>query len=156
MRHRLSNRHHRDLSVRRRAQQHERRAERRRNENGDSRVSTSQRQHARPEHAAALNEAHILESGLTGEVGQHQHPRRAHRARAPPGRPKRSDQPAVTPLIVPRSMAARLLSVSTSTLIRMEQAGTLTPLKLTEADNAQTFYRLADLERLAQGGDHAE
>jgi hypothetical protein len=57
-------------------------------------------------------------------------------------------------LIVPRRQAARLLSVSVSTLIRMEQAGTLTRLKLTQADNGQVFYRLADLEQLA-GGDNA-
>jgi hypothetical protein len=35
----------------------------------------------------------------------------------------------------------------------MEQAGTLTPLKLTEADNGAVFYRLADLEALI-GGEH--
>ena len=67
---------------------------------------------------------------------------------------KRREQPPVSPLIVPRRQAARLLSVSVSTLIRMEQAGTLTRLKLTQADNGQVFYRLADLEQLA-GGDNA-
>ena len=79
------------------------------------------------------------------------------RAVAQGRRPKFQNQPPVNPLIVPRRQAARLLSVSTSTLIRMEQAGTLTPLKLTQADNGAVFYRLADLERLAAqgGGDHA-
>jgi hypothetical protein len=74
------------------------------------------------------------------------------RAAAQQGRRPKYSPPPVNPLIVPRRQAARLLSVSTSTLIRMEQAGTLTPLKLTQADNGAVFYRLADLERLAQGG----
>jgi hypothetical protein len=67
---------------------------------------------------------------------------------------KRRDQPPVYPLIVPRRQAAQLLSVSVSTLIRMEQAGTLSPLKLSPSDNGVVFYRVADIEALI-GGDHA-
>jgi hypothetical protein len=69
---------------------------------------------------------------------------------------KRRAPPPVSPLIVPRRAAAQMLSVSISTMIRLEQAGTLTPLKLTEANNGQVFYRVSDLERLAQGGSHAD
>jgi hypothetical protein len=95
MRHRLSQRHHRDLPLRRRAA--------------------------------------------------------AHQGR----RPKFQNQPPVNPLIVPRRVAAKMLSVSVSTLIRLQASHVLVPLKLTQANNAQTFYRLTDLQRLAQGGDHA-
>ncbi len=60
----------------------------------------------------------------------------------------RPDQPPVNPLIIPRSRAATLRSVSTATLIRMEQAGTLRPLKLTTGPSGMTFYRMVDIERL--------
>ena len=65
---------------------------------------------------------------------------------------KRRAPPPASPLIVPRRAAAQMLSVSISTMIRLEASGTLSPLKLTEATNGQVFYRVSDLERLIGGG----
>jgi DNA-binding XRE family transcriptional regulator len=52
-------------------------------------------------------------------------------------------------LLYTRSDVARLLSVSSSTLIRMENDGLLQPLKLGAAQNCKTLYRSVDVHRLA-------
>ncbi len=57
------------------------------------------------------------------------------------------DPARVDALIYPRRIAAQLLSVSAATLIRMEQTGRLTPLKLM-GPSGQTFYRRAEIEAL--------
>jgi hypothetical protein len=146
MRRRSISRRHRDLPPRRRAEQH----------------APRPAQHSRPEHAAALHETHLVESGLTGEVEQHQQrTRRAHRARAPPPRraapqPRRpaSNPRNLNALIYPRRLAAELLNCSIATLWRLERQGRLRPIKLSASPTANTFYARADIEALI-GGDHA-
>jgi hypothetical protein len=63
-------------------------------------------------------------------------------------------RPAVDPLIVPRSVAAKMLSVSVGTLCRWERERILSPLKISRAQNGVVFYRVADLQALI-GGEHA-
>jgi hypothetical protein len=55
------------------------------------------------------------------------------------------------PLLCTRRHAAHLLGVSVATLMRMEQAGTLRPIKLTGAAAAMVHYRRDDLLLLARG-----
>ncbi len=72
---------------------------------------------------------------------------RFHRAGAKPKR----ESPHIDPLIYPRSIAAQLLSVSIATLLRMEKAGRLTPLKLA-SPTGQTFYRASEIKALIGAG----
>jgi len=72
----------------------------------------------------------------------HQHAKKGH-----------NQPPTISPLIVPRSVARRMLSVSTSTLIRLEQCGKLDPLKLSESSNGVVYYRISNLEALIGGGN---
>jgi hypothetical protein len=66
-------------------------------------------------------------------------------ARPPP-------MPELPPLLHTRQQAARLLSCSTATLIRLERAGALRPIKLNkETKVAQTYYAHSDLLVLASG-----
>jgi hypothetical protein len=56
------------------------------------------------------------------------------------------------PFLCTRRQAAHLLGVSIATLIRMEAAGTLRPIKLNrEAPAAMVHYRRDDLLLLARG-----
>ena len=52
---------------------------------------------------------------------------------------------------------AKLLSVSTMTVIRMEADGRLQPIKLSPGVSARTYYRSADIYALIgrRGGDDA-
>lgn len=56
-------------------------------------------------------------------------------------------------LLVTRAQAARLLSCSTSTIVRLEAAGRLKAVKLTNSENGLAFYRVEDVRRLASGGE---
>jgi len=57
-------------------------------------------------------------------------------------------------LLVERSEARKLLgNCSITTLIRLEEAGTLTPVKLSGSPNGKTFYEHAELVALSKGGD---
>jgi hypothetical protein len=69
----------------------------------------------------------------------------------------RRHHPTPTPLLISRKDAAVLLGgISVATLIRMEANGTLHPVRLNrQARTSQVFYRAADVERLAQGGNDA-
>jgi hypothetical protein len=67
--------------------------------------------------------------------------------------PKRHSTDALAPLLYTRSQAARLLSCSTATLVRLEQSGRLTPRKLYGQSTGRTYYLRDDLVALAQGGD---
>jgi hypothetical protein len=67
------------------------------------------------------------------------------------GAKAKREAPHIDPLIYPRSVAAQLLSVSIATLLRMEKAGRLTPLKLA-SPTGQTFYRAAEIKALIGTG----
>jgi hypothetical protein len=55
-------------------------------------------------------------------------------------------------LLYDREQAAELLGgVSTQTLIRLEQAGVLTPIKLAASPNGKTYYGHDNLVEAAQG-----
>ena len=75
--------------------------------------------------------------------------------RVPRPSPSRQRPPRIppTPLLVARRDAAAMLGgVSIATLIRMEAAGTLQPVRLNrQARTGQVFYRHDDLVRLAGG-----
>ena len=72
-------------------------------------------------------------------------------------RDQRRQQLAVTPLIYPRSVAARMLSVSTATLIRLEKKGVLRPIKLdASSPAAPTFYSHQNLIAVANGQQNEE
>jgi hypothetical protein len=55
------------------------------------------------------------------------------------------------PLLHTRQQAARLLSVSIATLQRLEKAGVLRPIKLSNKRTAMTLYKHDDLIVLASG-----
>jgi hypothetical protein len=57
-----------------------------------------------------------------------------------------------TALLLTRRQAGRLLGVSNTTLIRMETAGVLHPIKLTRNPAGQTFYRKANVLVVAERG----
>jgi len=68
---------------------------------------------------------------------------------------RRASLAAVRPLLYPRAIAARMLNCSTATLIRLEESGGLTAIKLNKkSPSAMTYYAHAELVALA-GGDHA-
>jgi hypothetical protein len=70
----------------------------------------------------------------------------------PPGPTPRKEQESVAPLLYTRKRAAALLSISEATLIAMEQAGTLTAVKLNRSENGKSFYRASDIHALAEKG----
>lgn len=53
-------------------------------------------------------------------------------------------------LLVSRAEACEMLSLSTATLIRLESAGRLRPIKPSGTVNSKVFYALAELRKLAQ------
>ena len=55
------------------------------------------------------------------------------------------------PLLVLRKDAAKLLACSISKLIKLEQAGRLTPIKLTGSANSIVHYKVEEVEALASG-----
>jgi hypothetical protein len=63
----------------------------------------------------------------------------------------RSREPWLRPLLHTRSQAARMLSVSVSTLRRLEQEGVLTPIKLNKSPSGMVLYRHRELFALAGG-----
>jgi hypothetical protein len=71
-------------------------------------------------------------------------------------RPKKQDR---TPdprraLLCSRLQAAAKLSVSIATLVRLEKAGVIRPVKLfPDTPNCQVRYRVTEIERLALRGD---
>lgn len=67
-------------------------------------------------------------------------------------RPKkivRAPDPAA--LLVTRQQASRILSISVSTLVRLEAAGRLTAIKLDPESAGMIHYRNSDVQRLARG-----
>jgi len=54
------------------------------------------------------------------------------------------------PELLTRKQAAVLLSTSTSTVIRLEERGKLTPIKLTGSERGVTRYRRDQVRALAQ------
>jgi len=56
------------------------------------------------------------------------------------------------PLLVQRLEAARLLNVDRDSLKRMEAAGTLKAIRLSKTPKARNFYRMSDIEALAEHG----
>ena len=78
-------------------------------------------------------------------------PRRAIAPTAPKPKPVY----AVQRLLYSREQAGHALGgVSISTIIRLEREGVLTPIKLLpEKTNAQTFYRVEEIEALATAGE---
>jgi hypothetical protein len=61
-------------------------------------------------------------------------------------------QEPLSPLLYPRSQAARLLNVSIATLQRLEKSGRLTPIKLNpRSPMASTYYNAAEIAALASG-----
>jgi hypothetical protein len=63
----------------------------------------------------------------------------------------RSDWERDQSLLVPRLEGCRLLAISPSTAFRLERAGVLIPVKLLpNTPNAKTYYRRANIMRLAQ------
>jgi hypothetical protein len=76
-----------------------------------------------------------------------------YKKRTPAGRPRiranvASSQP---PLLVERSEACRLLSISVATALRLEKVGRLKPVKLFPSPNGRTFYSYELLRALANG-----
>jgi hypothetical protein len=86
-------------------------------------------------------------------TGLSKHEKKRPRLRGRPTGPAPKKEPVdVAPLLLDRKTTARLLSVSESTLIAMEQAGTLDPIKLSRSENGKTYYRRAQVMRIAEGG----
>ena len=54
-------------------------------------------------------------------------------------------------LLLTRVQTARALGLSTSSIIRLETEGQLTPVKLSRKPGAKTFYRRAQVRALAEG-----
>jgi hypothetical protein len=69
---------------------------------------------------------------------------------------RRQRQRAAAQLLYDRATTAHLLGdISTSTLIRLEEAGRLVPIKPSGQPNGKTFYSAANVRRLA-GVDQVE
>jgi len=68
---------------------------------------------------------------------------------------KRRERPAVIPerLLYDRVEVAQLLCVSIAGVIRLEQAGKLTPLRPLAAPTGKAFYRASEVRRLAQADE---
>ncbi len=60
-------------------------------------------------------------------------------------------EPVQTLLVNRQRAAAMLGGISTATLIRMEQAGRLKPIRLSGHATSVVFYRIEDIQKLAQG-----
>jgi hypothetical protein len=70
--------------------------------------------------------------------------------------PKRIKIPPVKKLLVSRTEAAQMLGgVSSLTIIRLQHAGHLTPVRLTKRPAAKVFYRIEEVLALAQASEDA-
>jgi hypothetical protein len=70
--------------------------------------------------------------------------------------PKRVRLQPAQKLIVSRTEAAEMLGgVSTLTLIRLEHAGRLKPIRLTRRASGKVFYSFPEILALAQGSEDA-
>ena len=54
-------------------------------------------------------------------------------------------------LVLTRAQTARALGLSTSSIIRLETEGQLTPIKLSRKPTAMTFYKRTQVRALAEG-----
>jgi hypothetical protein len=65
---------------------------------------------------------------------------------------------AVQPLLYSRVQTSRALGgISVATIIRLENAGLLTKVRLGNLPTAQVYHRVSEVHALAQaGGDHSE
>ena len=71
--------------------------------------------------------------------------------------PDKSPMLACAPLLINRVKARAMLGgVSTATMLRMEQAGRLKPIRLSGHPSSAVFYRIQDIEQLALGEVKAE
>ena len=61
-----------------------------------------------------------------------------------------SPSPNPNQLLYSRRQAAQILGCHIATLIRLELAGRLRAVKLGGGPNASTYYRVVDIEQLAQ------
>jgi hypothetical protein len=66
--------------------------------------------------------------------------------------PKPPQPRSPSSLLVPRKEGARLLSRSTDSMRRLEQAGLLRPVRLDPGASAHVYYRKSDILRLVNGG----
>jgi hypothetical protein len=81
---------------------------------------------------------------------------RAKAERARSSKPAKQSKPPkpidLDQLLFSRSQVCRMLGgVHKATVIRLEQAGKLPPVKLTKDDQGRTYYRRADVLALAEG-----
>ena len=67
-------------------------------------------------------------------------------------RRKQYRPPDAGALLITRQQVARLLSCSTATVIRLEIAGRLDPIKLADSEHGTTFYRADEVRALARLG----
>lgn len=69
-------------------------------------------------------------------------------------RKKRAAESGVAPLLYSRAQACIALgNISEMTLIRLERSGRLKPVRLTQSRSGAVFYKVSDIERLAQGSE---
>ncbi len=61
-----------------------------------------------------------------------------------------SPSPNPNQLLYSRKQAAQILDCSVATLVRAEKTARLRPVKLGAGPNASTYYRVVDIEQLAQ------
>jgi hypothetical protein len=85
-------------------------------------------------------------------LSKHEKRPRLMRGRPPGPASKKKSKESIAPLLYTRKRAGALLSISEATLIAMEQAGTLTAVKLNRSENGKTFYRSCDIHALAEKG----
>jgi hypothetical protein len=88
-------------------------------------------------------------------------PRRGQRPISEPEQTRRARQreqalAAVPVLLYSRRQTSRALGgISIAKIIRIENAGLLDKVVLAGVPNGQVYHRVEQVERLAQGGDHA-
>jgi hypothetical protein len=58
----------------------------------------------------------------------------------------------ITPALLPRKFTAKRLNISLAYVLRLEQAGVLTPIRLNpDAPNGQVFHSSEEVDRVARG-----
>jgi hypothetical protein len=77
--------------------------------------------------------------------------KRPHEPRSSPSRRRPSPADLPTTLVSRRDTSRILGGISTTTLIRMETAGTLKPIKPSGMENGKTYYALAQVVALTEG-----
>jgi hypothetical protein len=90
-----------------------------------------------------------MKAETNSDISERQRQRRSERERQRRQRQREYQRSQCQRLLYSRAEAQEMLSISQSTILRLEREGVLPPRKLAGSPNGKTYYAATDLQRLA-------